>query len=150
MTVRILLLLFLTSFTVKSEQQNGSFEEVERVFSFERTTYYNPIEEQTDSYPLETADGSIIDLERLQKGELKWCAVSRELLKKWGGSLSFGDSIDVEFMKNPELNGKWIIHDITAQKYRNTIDLLVHQDQPIRLYRKENATFKTIEKTWQN
>ena len=45
-----------------------------------KVTCYQPVEAQCDSDPLTTADGSKIDLHKLKKGNVKWCAISRDLL----------------------------------------------------------------------
>ena len=45
-------------------------------------TVYNPVESQCDDTPLVTANGTKIDLEKLKKGEIKYCAVSRDLLSE--------------------------------------------------------------------
>ena len=42
-----------------------------------KVTCYQPVEAQCDSDPLTTADGSKIDLHKLKKGDVKWCAISQ-------------------------------------------------------------------------
>lgn len=131
--------------------QTHTCEEIDTLFTFNRTTQYNPSKRQTDSRPLETADQSWIDLDSLQKQQIRWCAVSRDMLKKYGGVYEYGDTLDLVFQKNPQLDGKWIIHDTMNRRYKKTIDLLVHKDNKIRLHRRGNATIinKTVI-TWQN
>ena len=43
-------------------------------------TVYQPIKAQCDSQPLITSDGSKIDLKELKNGNIKWCAISQDLL----------------------------------------------------------------------
>src|SRR5687768_2629728 len=49
---------------------------------------YFPEENQTDDTPLITADGSQINRKSIRKK--RWIAVSRNLLKRWGGKLNYG------------------------------------------------------------
>lgn len=55
-------------------------------------TVYNPVESQCDDTPLVTANGTKIDLEKLKKGEIKYCAVSRDLLSE----IPYGSIIYIE------------------------------------------------------
>ena len=43
-------------------------------------TTYNAVASQCDNTPLITADGTKIDMKKLKKGKIKYCAVSRDLL----------------------------------------------------------------------
>lgn len=87
-------------------------------------TVYNPVEEQCDSDPTITADGSKIDLHRLSKGELKWCAVSRDLLKKY----PYGTIIELDLGNGPE---KYEVHDTMNERFRSYVDIL----QPVSVTR---------------
>jgi hypothetical protein len=102
-----------------------------------RATTYNAEINQCDSEPLITADGSRIDLNKLSKCELRWCALSRDLI--WDeerqklheydttifrGFFSFGDTIVVESISNPQINGKWVLRDCMAKRYKRSIDFL--------------------------
>ena len=42
-------------------------------------TTYNAVARQCDNTPLITADGTKIDVKKLKKGNIKYCAVSRDL-----------------------------------------------------------------------
>ena len=54
-------------------------------------TMYQPVRYQTDSTPNILADGTRIKTE--QASNYKFIAVSRNLLKRWGGWLEFGDVV---------------------------------------------------------
>lgn len=82
-------------------------------------TVYNPVVGQCDDNPLETADTSIIDLDKLNSGELKWIAVSRDLL----GDFNYGDKV-ILISEDPEINGVYEIHDTMNKRFKNTIDIL--------------------------
>ena len=62
------------------------------VLEFDVTvTMYNPSVGQTDSTPNETADGTIINPERAS--EYRYIALSRDLLRRWGGPFNYGDYV---------------------------------------------------------
>ena len=71
----------------------------------------------------QTADGSIIPWQKVKNKTIRWCAISPNLLKKNGGPYEFGDTIHVEGTGN--LDGDYVIHDLTSKRHRNWIDLLV-------------------------
>ena len=81
-------------------------------------TIYNAEAGQTDETPLITADGSLIDLNKLNKGEIKWVAVSIDLKSKY----PFGTKIIVSDCK---YNGVWEVHDVMNERFTNKIDFLV-------------------------
>lgn len=56
-------------------------------------TVYNATVSQCDSSPLKTADGSKIDIVKLNNNELHWIAISQDLLKN--GGFKYGDRIMV-------------------------------------------------------
>jgi len=92
--------------------------------SFVSHSFYNPVSNQTDSTPLITGSQKKIDLNKLKKGLLKWCAVSPDLLKRFGGKYKYGDTI---YVKSPlQYKGKWIIEDCMNRRYKNKIDFLVY------------------------
>lgn len=102
----------------------------------DRATRYNAVSSQTNSNPHITADGSRIDVEQLNKGKIRWVALSRDLICDsfrdekypnkgcWKGSFRFGDTILVHSESKPFLNGKWIVHDCMNARYRKSIDFL--------------------------
>ena len=89
-----------------------------------RLTVYNPVTEQCDSTPDITADNSKIDMKKLKKGNLRWVAVSRDLLAMSG----FGEKIKIHCPGDPSLSGVYEIHDVMNARYRESVDVLFHQD----------------------
>lgn len=79
-------------------------------------TSYNPVVEQCDSDPLVTADGTRIDLEKLKRKEIRYCAVSRNLLPY----LPYGSIIHVEG------HGLYEVRDTMNKRYAHCIDILQH------------------------
>lgn len=83
-------------------------------------TKYNPVKAQCNNDPLTTADLSKIHLGKLRRGQLRWIAVSRDLLKDF----NYGDTVKVS-CENKKLCGEWVIHDTMHQRWTRRIDFLV-------------------------
>jgi hypothetical protein len=106
----------------------------------DRGTRYNPTPGQCDDTPFHTADGSFIDVDKLKKGEVRWVALSWDLINDpyrqrvrnedwaWKGEFSLGDTIYVESESSPSINGSWVVHDVMNGRYRKSIDFLYHED----------------------
>jgi hypothetical protein len=101
-----------------------------------RATTYFCKEQQCDNDPFTTADGSVIDVDKLKRNELRWCALSRDLIwdeyrqtihsEGFRGFYRFGDTITVYSKTNPQINGEWVVHDTMNKRYTIAIDFLVH------------------------
>jgi hypothetical protein len=87
-------------------------------------THYNAVVEQCDSDPFTTADMSHIDIGKLNTGNVRWVALSRDMLSRWGGPYDYGDTIYV-YHDQPELRGIWYVHDCMNARYEKRIDFLV-------------------------
>jgi hypothetical protein len=87
-------------------------------------TYYHADIGQTDARPLETADGHIIDCSKLRSGELRWIALSRDLIDRHGGHFSYGDRVYV-YHPDKRIRGWWVLHDTMNKRFKNRIDFLV-------------------------
>jgi len=83
-------------------------------------TMYYPVVNQCDSDPLITASMRKINPKRAS--EHKWVAVSRDLLKRWGGSFEYGDKIQIVGTKNKD--GVYTIVDCMNKRFRKKIDIL--------------------------
>ena len=80
---------------------------------------YHPVEEQCDSDPLVTADGSIID--PYQVSSWNWIAVSQDMLKKNGGIFNYGDKV---YINGTHKDGIYTIHDCMNRRKSQQIDFL--------------------------
>ena len=89
---------------------------------------YYPVVAQTDSTPFITADGSKIS--KRKPGKHRWVAVSRNLLRKWGGSIEYGDTLQVKGISK-KLDGHYVVRDTMKRKLRNRIDILVGENDNI-------------------
>jgi hypothetical protein len=93
----------------------------------ETLTIYNPVEGQCDDSPLITANNSRIDLEKLRRNEIRWMALSRDLLKRWDGEFNYGDTVVLE-SGDARIDGLWVINDNMNKRFKNRGDLLFHRD----------------------
>ena len=100
-------------------------------------TTYNTTVAQCDSTPNKTADGSYIDPVKLRNKEIRWVALSRDLIwddyrqtifedtTHWRGDWEFGDTIEVYSSKFPHLDGEWVVHDCKSDSCKMSIDFLM-------------------------
>ena len=94
-------------------------------------TQYNPVVDQCDEDPLVTADNSTIDLKKLKKGQLRWVAVSRDLLETY----KYGDVIELKTISgSPRINGRYIVHDTMHPRFTNRIDILTAVGEPMDMW----------------
>jgi len=83
-------------------------------------TMYEPVPRQTDSTPNILADGTRIKTHNAS--EYKFIAVSRNLLKRWGGWLDYGDFILLKGTDGKD--GIYQVRDTMAPRWVNRIDIL--------------------------
>lgn len=81
-------------------------------------TVYNSVASQCDSDPLVTADGS-----KITSKPVRWVALSRDLLSRWGGEYDYGDTIWV-YHPDVRLCGQWVVHDCMNARFSNRIDFM--------------------------
>ena len=93
-------------------------------------TIYHPVEEQCDDSPDILASGLKIQIDRAS--EYRYCAVSRDLLVRWGGNFRYGDIIVIQGAE--DLDGLWIIQDTMNPRWTNRVDLLRTPGSPDRYY----------------
>lgn len=86
-----------------------------------KVTCYQPVEAQCDSDPLITADGSKIDLHKLKKGDVKWCAISRDLLCLFPK--------DKPKRVHIEGYGIYEVRDVMNKRFNHRVDILIHPSE---------------------
>jgi hypothetical protein len=96
-------------------------------FVLETLTIYNPEEGQCDADPLITANNSRIDLDKLRRNEIRWMALSRDLLKRWNGAFNYGDTVLLQ-AGDASIDGLWVINDNMNKRFKNRGDLLFHKE----------------------
>jgi hypothetical protein len=85
-------------------------------------TMYQPVYPQTDMTPNITADGTKIRISKAS--DYKYVALSRNLLKRWGGPFDYGDFI---LIKGDTMNPKFV----------NYVDIL--ESTNVKPYKYENV-----------
>ena len=83
-------------------------------------TMYQPVSYQNDSTPNILADGTRIKTE--QASNYKFIAVSRNLLKRWGGWLDYGDFILL--LGTGHKDGVYQVKDTMNPRFVNRVDIL--------------------------
>lgn len=96
-------------------------------------TAYQAVPGQTDNEPFVTADNSRIKPHYGSKK--RWMALSRDLLKPWGGQFAFGDKVRVRGI-SPELDGVYTIHDTMNRRHRHCMDILTHKSEKFDIFQK--------------
>ena len=96
-------------------------------------TMYQPVRFQTDSTPNILADGTRIKTD--QASNYKFIAVSRNLLKRWGGWLEYGDFILL--IGTEHKDGVYQVKDTMNPRLVNRIDIL--ESPGVKQYKYENA-----------
>jgi hypothetical protein len=94
-----------------------------RSFTLDVLTVYNPDRRQCDTSPLITASNHRINQNKLKSGAIRWMALSRDLLKRWGGYIHYGDTVNL-IAGDPSIDGTWVVHDTMHRRFRNRGDLL--------------------------
>ena len=84
-------------------------------------TMYHPVSRQTDSTPNILADGTHIRVSRAS--EYKFIAVSRNLLRRFGGFLDYGDFVLLKGTKGHK-DGVYQVRDTMNKRFVNRIDVL--------------------------
>jgi 3D (Asp-Asp-Asp) domain-containing protein len=87
-------------------------------------TMYQPVRYQTDSTPNILADGTRIRTK--QASNYKFIAVSRNLLKRFGGFLDFGDFVLLKGTDHKD--GVYQVRDVMNKRFVNRIDILESVD----------------------
>ena len=96
-------------------------------------TMYQPVYPQTDMTPNITADGTRIRIK--QASNYKFVALSRNLLKRWGGPFDYGDFI---LIKNAgHKDGVYQVRDTMNPKWVNVVDIL--ESENVRPYKFTDA-----------
>ena len=104
-------------------------------------TIYHAVRNQTDKTPHITADGTRLDVRNASK--YRFVALSRNLLKRWGGPFDYGDYIIVEGC-NGKYDGIWQVKDTMNERFHNRIDFL--QSKGAKLNKFDNAVIYKYEK----
>ena len=83
-------------------------------------TMYQPVYPQTDKTPDITADGTMIRISKAS--DYKFVALSRNLLKRWGGPFDYGEFILLKGAGKKD--GVYQVRDTMNPKWVNVVDIL--------------------------
>ena len=100
-------------------------------------TMYHPVPDQTDSTPNITADGTRFTINKAS--QYRYVAVARNMLKRWGGFLDYGDYIWVEAGSK---SGVYQVRDTMNPRFVNYIDIL--ESPGTRPYKYDNAKIRLV------
>jgi 3D (Asp-Asp-Asp) domain-containing protein len=134
----ILIPIQLVNGTASTTEVSGYEELVRSVDTYNVTaTIYYPTGNPT-------ASGSRIKKDYKMETH-RWCALSRDLLARWGGEFEYGDTIVVSGIRD-DVDGIFIVHDTMNKRYKRRIDLLVRRANP--LFNKwDNVTIRKYDST---
>ena len=96
-------------------------------------TMYRPNVRETDSTPNITADGTRIRISKAS--DYKYVALSRNLLKRWGGPFNYGDFILLRGTEHKD--GVYQVRDTMNSKWVNVVDIL--ESKHVQPYKYENV-----------
>lgn len=119
-------ILFITSSALHSG--SVAIKKPKRTITHVTLTCYQPLSSQCDDSPLITADGSKINLNKLEKGDIKWCAISRDLL--WLFPKDRPKRVYIEG------HGVYEVRDKMNKKWEHRIDILIHPKDQTRFCKK--------------
>jgi len=122
--------------TMKAENERlSSIVEEFKLEGMEVTvTMYHPVSSQTDSTPNILADGTRIRVHKAS--EYRFIAVSRNLLKRHGGFLDYGDFIVLK--GTGQKDGVYQVKDTMNKRFVNRIDIL--ESPGTKPYKVDSAT----------
>ena len=87
---------------------------------------YYPVVKQCDKDPLITA--GMYKINPKKASNHKWIAMSRNLLKRWGGPFDYGDLVSIS--KAGKKSGIYKVTDTMNKRYVNRIDILETEGTP--------------------
>ncbi len=122
------------------KQTNERISELEsRVETFKVTaTMYNAVESQCDADPLITA--AMYKINPKKASEHKWIAMSRDMLKRWGGQFTYGDKVLIKGAGHKD--GVYIVADTMNKRFKKRIDILETKGTP--LYKFNSVTIQKV------
>ncbi len=101
-------------------------------YSVTATMYY-PVASQCDSEPFLTA--GMYQIKPGKASTQKWIAMSRDMLKRWGGQFNYGDAVKIEGAGHKD--GIYIVVDTMNKRFKQKIDFL--EDTGTKLYKFKNV-----------
>jgi len=132
----------LQSLSDENKRLSEKLDEYETEGMHVTVTMYQPVRYQTDSTPNILADGTRIKTQ--EASNYKFIAVSRNLLKRWGGWLDYGDFILLKGTDGKD--GVYQVRDTMHPRWVNSIDILESID--VKPYKFEKAKIVKTDLTY--
>ena len=110
----------ITELRLSNDKLKSRLSEYEEYGIIVDVTMYQPVYPQTDKTPDITADGTRIRIHKAS--EYKFVALSRNLLKRWGGPFDYGDFILLKGAGHKD--GVYQVRDTMNPKWVNVVDIL--------------------------
>ena len=123
----------ISELSVSNKKLQERLSEYEEYGVMVDVTMYQPTRYQTDSDPDVTADGTRIRIHKAS--EYKFVALSRNLLKRWGGPFDYGDFILLKGAGHKD--GVYQVRDTMNPKWVNVVDIL--ESKGVEPYKFTNA-----------
>jgi 3D (Asp-Asp-Asp) domain-containing protein len=125
---------------IKNEERLSRLEELINMESSVKVTatMYNPVNGQCDDDPLITA--GMYKINPNKASDHKWIAVSRDLLKRWGGDFDYGDKVYISGAGHK--NGTYTIVDTMNKRFKKRIDFL--ETKGTKLYKYDNVVLAKL------
>lgn len=111
----------------------NKIDEVVTISADVTATMYNAVTGQCDSDPLVTA--GMYKINPNKASDHKWVALSRDLLKRWGGEFQYGQKVKITGCG--EKDGVYTVVDTMNPRFTKKIDILETQGTP--LYKFDNV-----------
>ena len=123
----------ITELRLSNDKLKNRLSEYEEYGIIVDVTMYQPVYPQTDKTPDITADGTRIRIHKAS--EYKFVALSRNLLKRWGGPFDYGDFILIKDAGHKD--GVYQVRDTMNPKWVNVVDIL--ESKGVEPYKFTNA-----------
>ena len=123
----------ITELRLSNDKLKSRLSEYEEYGIIVDVTMYQPVYPQTDKTPDITADGTRIRIHKAS--EYKFVALSRNLLKRWGGPFDYGDFILLKGAGHKD--GVYQVRDTMNPKWVNVVDIL--ESKGVEPYKFTNA-----------
>ena len=114
----------ITELRLSNDKLKNRLSEYEEYGIIVDVTMYQPNRIQCDDTPDITADGTRIRIHKAS--EYKFVALSRNLLKRWGGPFDYGDFILIKDAGHKD--GVYQVRDTMNPKWVNVVDILESTD----------------------
>ena len=123
----------ITKLTVLNDRLITELAEFKKYGIIVDVTMYQPDRIQCDDTPDITADGTRIRIHKAS--QYKFVALSRNLLKRWGGPFDYGDFILIKDAGHKD--GVYQVRDTMNPKWVNVVDIL--ESKGVEPYKFTNA-----------